>query len=67
MCDKENDAEAGVIRGVDFDSVDIVILFDLPSTVEDLLHLSGRTGRGDNAGGECVLFVKGIEEKDIGD
>ena len=47
-----------MVRGVDFDSVSAVLLFSLPQTVEDLLHLQGRTGRGENERGMCICLLR---------
>lgn len=32
-------------RGLDFDTVDHVVIFDMPHTIEDYVHRCGRTGR----------------------
>ncbi|KIY02100.1 uncharacterized protein Z520_02238 [Fonsecaea multimorphosa CBS 102226] len=55
-------------RGVDFRGVNVVVNYDIPTTVAGYVHRAGRTGRGGREGGVCVSFytkediqyVKGI-------
>lgn len=55
-------------RGVDFRGVNVVINYDIPTTVAGYVHRAGRTGRAGRQGGVCVSFytkediqyVKGI-------
>ncbi|KIW90047.1 uncharacterized protein Z519_09478 [Cladophialophora bantiana CBS 173.52] len=55
-------------RGVDFRGVNVVVNYDIPTTVAGYVHRAGRTGRGGRQGGVCVSFytkediayVKGI-------
>lgn len=55
-------------RGVDFRGVNVVINYDIPTTVAGYVHRAGRTGRAGREGGVCVSFytkediryVKGI-------
>jgi superfamily II DNA/RNA helicase len=44
-------------RGVDFKHISTVIHFDLPSTAQSYLHRVGRTIRGENRKGTCILFL----------
>ncbi|CAL6000155.1 ATP-dependent_RNA helicase [Hexamita inflata] len=61
VCD-ESGVESGVIRGVDFENVSVVLNFSLPQTVEDLIHIAGRAGRGMNQPGLCINFVIDIDD-----
>jgi ATP-dependent RNA helicase DDX52/ROK1 len=55
-------------RGVDFRGVNVVVNYDIPTTVAGYVHRAGRTGRAGRKGGVCVSFytkedvqyVKGI-------
>ncbi|EXJ95118.1 hypothetical protein A1O1_00237 [Capronia coronata CBS 617.96] len=55
-------------RGVDFRGVNVVVNYDIPTTVAGYVHRAGRTGRAGRRGGVCVSFytkediqyVKGI-------
>ncbi|KIX07383.1 uncharacterized protein Z518_02036 [Rhinocladiella mackenziei CBS 650.93] len=55
-------------RGVDFKGVNVVVNYDIPTTVAGYVHRAGRTGRVGREGGVCVSFytkediqyVKGI-------
>jgi len=55
-------------RGVDFRGVNVVVNYDIPTTVAGYVHRAGRTGRAGSEGGVCVSFytkedvryVKGI-------
>ncbi|EXJ90100.1 hypothetical protein A1O3_03169 [Capronia epimyces CBS 606.96] len=55
-------------RGVDFRGVNVVVNYDIPTTVAGYVHRAGRTGRAGRQGGVCVSFytkediqyVKGI-------
>jgi ATP-dependent RNA helicase DDX52/ROK1 len=55
-------------RGVDFRGVNVVVNYDIPTTVAGYVHRAGRTGRAGREGGVCVSFytkedvqyVKGI-------
>lgn len=50
-------------RGLDIDGLTHVIHVDVPRTVEQYLHRSGRTGRA-GADGEVIAFVSYYDEKD---
>eukprot|EP00899_Mesostigma_viride_P005480 jgi/Mesvir1/14933/Mv05522-RA.2 len=43
-------------RGMDLPSVMQVVVFDMPATMEDVIHQIGRAGRGGNKG-HAILFV----------
>ena len=55
-------------RGVDFRGINVVVNYDIPTTVAGYVHRAGRTGRAGRKGGVCVSFytkediryVKGI-------
>jgi len=57
-----------ISRGVDFRGVNVVINYDIPTTVAGYVHRAGRSGRAGREGGVCVSFytkediryVKGI-------
>lgn len=57
-----------ISRGIDFRGVNVVINYDIPTTVAGYVHRAGRTGRAGREGGVCVSFytkediryVKGI-------
>lgn len=44
-----------VSRGIDFKSVNLVISYDFPQSLENYLHRAGRTGRG-GKGGDVITF-----------
>ena len=48
-------------RGIDIESIDLVINFDVPSSPEDYVHRIGRTARASNKG----LAITFINEKDL--
>lgn len=48
-------------RGLDLDSVGHVVHVGPPHSVEDLVHRSGRTGRGDAAAGAVIAIVRPSE------
>lgn len=48
-------------RGVDVNDVDLVVIFDVPNSLPDLIHRAGRTGRAGRKG--QVTFVVGRGEK----
>lgn len=50
-------------RGLDIDGLTHVIHVDVPHTVEQYLHRSGRTGRA-GEDGEVLTFLSGAEERD---
>ncbi|SCP02753.1 ATP-dependent RNA helicase DBP4, putative [Plasmodium malariae] len=52
-------------RGLDFASVDWVIHFDFPETVETFIHRSGRTGRFTNVGNSLIFLTSEIDDKKI--
>lgn len=43
-------------RGIDVDGIGLVVNYDLPTTVEDYVHRTGRTGRAGKSG-RAVSFV----------
>ncbi len=47
-------------RGLDIDGIDLVINFDVPTSGDDYLHRSGRTGRG-SAEGVAISLVQARE------
>lgn len=51
-------------RGIDIDSLPLVINFDLPQVAEDYVHRIGRTGRA-GAGGQAVSLVCADEFKQL--
>lgn len=51
-------------RGLDIDGLTHVIHVDVPRTVEQYLHRSGRTGRA-GANGEVIAFLSYRDEKDF--
>ncbi|KAH9261007.1 hypothetical protein BASA81_000711 [Batrachochytrium salamandrivorans] len=48
-------------RGLDVHDVDLVVIFDIPNSLPDLIHRAGRTGRAGRQG--QVTFVVGRGEK----
>ena len=50
-------------RGLDIDSVELVIHYDLPETPESWTHRSGRTGRAGSPGLAVALVRPGREER----
>jgi ATP-dependent RNA helicase DDX56/DBP9 len=56
--DEDEDPES-CHRGIDFSSVDAVINFDLPKTVQSYIHRAGRTARGGKSG----IVVSYVEMK----
>lgn len=48
-------------RGLDVHDVDLVVIFDVPNSLPDLIHRAGRTGRAGRHG--QVTFVVGRGEK----
>lgn len=62
MCGEASQDEAGVIRGIDFENVDVVLNFSFPQTIEDLQHIAGRAGRGTNSQGLCINLIIDIDE-----
>ena len=62
-----------VSRGIDIDSIDLVINYDVPSDAEDYIHRIGRTARAE-ASGIAITFVNNMDrikfdriEKFLGD
>lgn len=45
-----------VSRGIDIDSIEMVINFDVPGDAEDYIHRVGRTARAENSG-EAITFI----------
>lgn len=62
VCSEASQDEAGVIRGIDFENVDVVLNFSFPQTIEDLQHIAGRAGRGTNGQGLCINLIIDIDE-----
>mmetsp|Transcript_2590 Transcript_2590/g.5915 ORF Transcript_2590/g.5915 Transcript_2590/m.5915 type:complete len:707 (-) Transcript_2590:179-2299(-) len=54
----------GVVRGVDFKNVAMVVNFDFPQTIKNYTHRVGRTARGGASGTALSLVSKG-EEKEM--
>lgn len=44
-------------RGIDFKAVDMVINFDIPTTIVNYIHRIGRTGRAGRSGEAITLFT----------
>ena len=59
-------------RGLDIDHVDLVVHHGVPTSVENFIHRSGRTGRAGRKGTSLVMYDKGEQwslnriEKDAG-
>jgi ATP-dependent RNA helicase RhlE len=51
-------------RGIDVESLEHVVNFDVPMVPEDYIHRVGRTGRADETG-EAFTFVSPEEESDL--
>ncbi len=51
-------------RGIDVDTVSLVINFDLPSTTDDYVHRIGRTGRAGRSG-KAISFAMQDERGDV--
>ena len=60
---KNQDAESGVARGIDFRCVSNVINFDFPLDINSYIHRAGRTARGNNSGN--VLSFISMAEQDL--
>lgn len=45
---RKHDKEFGVARGIDFQSVSVVINYDFPLDIYSYIHRVGRTARGKN-------------------
>lgn len=58
---KNQDGEAGVARGIDFQCVSNVINFDFPLDINAYIHRAGRTARGNNTG-NVLSFVSVAEQ-----
>lgn len=50
-------------RGIDFHGVQMVVNYDIPTSVASYIHRVGRTGRAGRAGGEAVTYYT---KEDIG-
>lgn len=59
---QSQDSEYGVSRGIDFQNVQSVINFDLPSSSRSYMHRVGRTARGVGNKGWALSFVVPAEE-----
>jgi len=55
---KKNLKEYSVSRGVDFNEVNNVLNFDLPSTAQQYIHRVGRTARGECSTGIALSFLQ---------
>ena len=55
----------GASRGLDLGAVDVVLLYELPRSADEYLHLAGRTGRNGRAG-RVVSFLTREEEAQLG-
>ena len=53
-------------RGIDIDTLRIVINFELPGVTEDYVHRIGRTGRAGSSG-KALTFVSAAERKHLKD
>lgn len=49
-------------RGIDIPDVELVILYDLPDTQEELIHRTARTGRANHIG-HAIVFTLPYEQK----
>ncbi|KAJ4374886.1 ATP-dependent DNA/RNA helicase [Neocucurbitaria cava] len=54
--DKENKADSGVSRGIDFLNVSCVLNFDFPATYKSYFHRIGRTARAGKSG-TAISFI----------
>lgn len=54
-----------VARGIDIDSIRMVINFDIPHDPEDYVHRIGRTARGGNDEGLAITFVGEQEQAEF--
>lgn len=54
---RKHDKEFGVARGIDFQSVSVVINYDFPFDVYSYIHRVGRTARGKNKVGYSSNFI----------
>ncbi len=52
-----------IARGIDIDSIDLVINYDVPRDAEDYVHRVGRTARAESEG----VALTFITQKDQGD
>lgn len=55
-----------VARGIDIDSIRMVINYDIPHDPEDYVHRIGRTARGGNDEGLAITFVSEKEQPGFG-
>ena len=55
-----------VARGIDIDSIRMVINYDIPHDPEDYVHRIGRTARGGNDEGLAITFVSEKEQPGLG-
>ena len=56
------DKEFGVVRGIDFQAVNTVINFEVPTTAAAYVHRVGRTGRAGNSGTAITLVAPSEEQ-----
>ncbi|KAJ3415705.1 ATP-dependent DNA/RNA helicase [Chytridiales sp. JEL 0842] len=61
----QKDASYGVSRGIDFQNVQAVINFDLPTSSKSYTHRIGRTARGVGNKGWALNFVVPTEEAPV--
>lgn len=54
-------------KGLDFPDIQHVILFDMPSVIEDYVHRIGRTGRGGKTGFATTFVNHQVEESVLAD
>lgn len=59
-----SDPESASHRGIDFSNVNVVVNFDLPSTVAGYTHRAGRTARGGKSG-VVVSFVDSTKDREV--
>jgi len=51
-----------VSRGIDIDSIEMVINFDVPKDPEDYIHRVGRTARAESTG-EAITFISERDQR----
>ncbi|XP_065921026.1 probable ATP-dependent RNA helicase DDX56 isoform X2 [Dysidea avara] len=60
---RKRDREYGISRGIDFQHVDNIVLFDFPLTLKSYIHCIGRTARGEESGTTLSFVCSESEEE----